>query len=218
MNKSKLTTALVLTIIVSPIIYLLVVYSKLPQVIAVHFGADGKADDFGDKSTLWVGIIIMSGVSAGLYFLLKNIHKIDPKKSAAKSKGALQKLAFAIVLSIAALNFLIIQSTASNQLTIRDFPILGLLFAYLGNIMYSVKPNYFVGIRTPWALENEDNWRKTHQLAGKLWFAGGILIAILTFFMQSKQGMVAFSIVFIITVIPVVYSYLIFRQQRAIKN
>jgi len=125
------------------------------------------------------------------------------------------------VLFVAVLNFLIIQSSVSNQITLNGFflPILGLFFAYMGNVMYSVKPNYFVGIRTPWALENEDNWRKTHQLAGKLWFAGGILIAILTFFMDLKQGMIAlFCIAFIITIIPVVYSYLIFRGQRAIKS
>ena len=55
----------------------------------------------------------------------------------------------------------------------------GLLLCLIGNYMHTIKPNYFAGLRLPWTLNNEDNWRKTHLLAGKLWFVGGLVIAIL---------------------------------------
>jgi uncharacterized membrane protein len=43
--------------------------------------------------------------------------------------------------------------------------------------MKNVKPNYFFGIRTPWTLESEDNWKQTHHLASKIWVWGNILLA-----------------------------------------
>ena len=33
--------------------------------------------------------------------------------------------------------------------------------------MHSIKPNYFVGMRLPWTLESEANWRSTHQFASR---------------------------------------------------
>ena len=54
----------------------------------------------------------------------------------------------------------------------------GLLFAFMGNLMHNIKPNYFAGVRTPWTLEDPDTWRATHRLAGKLWFGGGIFVTI----------------------------------------
>jgi uncharacterized membrane protein len=74
--------------------------------------------------------------------------------------------------------------------------------------MYSVKPNYFVGIRTPWALEDEDTRRKTQQLAGKLWFAAGITVTLVALFTPAKTASIMMMFVIaIITIIPAIYSY-----------
>lgn len=42
--------------------------------------------------------------------------------------------------------------------------------------MSKIRQNYTVGIRLPWTLSSEDNWDKTHRLAGKLWIVGGVLV------------------------------------------
>ena len=57
---------------------------------------------------------------------------------------------------------------------------LGFLFAVMGNLMPKIRQNYFIGIKTPWALEDEDNWRRTHRMAGRLWFAAGLLMMLLS--------------------------------------
>ena len=95
------------------------------------------------------------------------------------------------------------------------FAIIGLLFAFLGNYFKTIKPNYFIGIRTPWTLENEEVWRKTHLLGGKMWFVGGLIMA-LTFVLPESLSLYVFlGITAIISVIPIVYSYLEFKK---IKN
>ena len=79
------------------------------------------------------------------------------------------------------------------------FVSMGLLFALLGNNMYNIKPNYFAGIRLPWTFESEDNWRKTHHLAGRFWFFGGLIFAVITFFINNTLiGYIAMSMLTIL--------------------
>lgn len=66
------------------------------------------------------------------------------------------------------------------------FPLIGLLFVFLGNVMYSLKPNYFAGIRVPWTLDSDDNWKATHRVAGIVWFAGGLLFLICALAMDAR--------------------------------
>jgi uncharacterized membrane protein len=90
---------------------------------------------------------------------------------------------------------------------------LSLFLAYLGNLMHSIKPNYFAGFRIPWTLENEDNWKKTHRLASKIWFAGGIILAVISLLLPVKLVIIVFLVaVLIMSIIPVVYSYRLFKS------
>ena len=95
------------------------------------------------------------------------------------------------------------------------FAIIGLLFTFLGNYFKTLKPNYFIGIRTPWTLENEEVWKKTHLLGGKMWFVGGLLMA-MTFVLPEPLNLYAFlGITAIISIIPIVYSYLEFKKLKS---
>lgn len=200
-----------------PLIYLAAVYKSLPDVMALHFGINGKPDRFGSKTELLWGILFMELIATGTYFLIKNIHKIDPKKSAKFSAGSMNKIALAIVILFTAINILIVYSAVKSEFAFHNLmlPFLGLFFAYLGNVMYSVKQNYFVGIRTPWTLESEDIWRKTHQLGGKLWFAGGLLIAMATLLLNNTASFAFFiSVVVFISIIPVAYSFILYKKSQ----
>lgn len=92
--------------------------------------------------------------------------------------------------------------------------IIGVLFIVIGNYFKTIKPNYFIGIRTPWTLENETVWKKTHKLGGKMWFIGGILIVILSLILNKSLSFTIFMIITgVITIIPIAYSYLIYRNE-----
>jgi len=85
----------------------------------------------------------------------------------------------------------------------------------LGNFLNNVKPNYFIGFRTPWTLENEDNWRKTHHLGSKLWFFGGMLMIILILIISASYSHIVMLTGLIpLTIIPLAYSYYLFRQTK----
>ena len=91
--------------------------------------------------------------------------------------------------------------------------LIGVLFAILGNYFKTLRANYFIGIKTPWTLENETVWKETHKLAGKLWFAGGLIIVLSSILLDKKTNFTLFAIITVlITVIPVVYSYIKYRS------
>ena len=216
MKKNIFFELFVLLIAAIPVVYLAYIYNSLPQTIPTHFGFSGKPDGFGNKSSIWVTVLIMSVLSIGLYLLVTNLSKIDPKKTAKLSRQAFQKIAIAVVLLLSAVNISIIYATVNGTFNTKLLlPLLGLFFVYMGNMMHSIKPNYFVGIRLPWTLEDPDNWRVTHQLGGKLWFVGGIIITVCTLLLPEKVSFIIFiSTVAIIVLIPIIYSYSYFKKHN----
>lgn len=201
-----------------PLLYLAIVWKNLPAMVPTHFGVDGMPDSYGPKSKILYAQIILSIAGIFLYFLLRNIHKIDPRKKFAPSNAALMaKMSVVVLLLMSVIGILVIywslHGTASSVNIL--FCSISLLFAYIGNLLHSVKPNYFAGFRLPWTLENEDNWRLTHQLASKIWFWGGIILAIFSLLLPLKIMVFAFMIgVVIMTIIPIRFSYKLYKQQN----
>jgi uncharacterized membrane protein len=176
-----------------------------------------KPDRMGDKSEMWAVTGILAGVSILVYFLLNNIHHIDPKRRGRPQTGAFDKLAIGLVVFLAALNFIIISSVkGSFAMQNLLFPLLGLLFAFLGNYMNNIKPNYFAGFRLPWTLSDDDNWRKTHHLAGRVWFGGGLVLVLASLLLPVQYTFPLFiAVVVVMSLIPVIYSYRLFKNKTA---
>ncbi|MET6996263.1 SdpI family protein [Chitinophaga defluvii] len=88
--------------------------------------------------------------------------------------------------------------------------------AVCGNLLYSVKPNLYLGIRTPWTLRNETVWRKTHRIGGIVFFICGTAGFLATLLADGKQVQYIFiTVLAITTLIPVLYSYLIYKKITA---
>jgi uncharacterized membrane protein len=87
---------------------------------------------------------------------------------------------------------------------------IGLLLIVIGNYLPKTKQSYTMGIRIPWTLNSEENWNRTHRLAGFLWVLGGLYFIVMSFF---GWNMAAFLIpLFIIVFVPIIYSYLLYRK------
>lgn len=215
MKHLSLKNLILVVLLSAPIIYLKLVYSDLPQKVALHFGADGQPDRYGEKSELWTPILIMMSVALVTYLIVTNIGKIDPKKQTLQSQEVMQKLGLTIVSFVSILTMYIVYSSYNTTDGKLVFIMMGLFFAAIGNFMNNIKPNYFVGLRLPWTLENEDNWRKTHHLASKLWVSGGLLIAILAIFIApGLMSKIMLPIVLLIVIIPSVYSYQYYKKTK----
>ena len=93
---------------------------------------------------------------------------------------------------------------------------LGLLFCVLGNFMPKFRHNYFCGIKSPWALADEENWRRTHRFAGPLWFWGGLGVAVLSFVLpEAAMFAASFAVFLALALVPFVYSYILYKKAHA---
>jgi uncharacterized membrane protein len=221
--RSKITwvDGVALIVCLLPITYLLYIYPQLPNTVALHFDAKGDPNGWGPKSEVWLVVLLLAGLSLGISVLLRFLPKIDPKKKVRYSEGALARIGYAITFFMAALNVMIVYASLHGHFAMKEslfFPLIGLFYAYLGNLFNNLKPNYFVGIRTPWTLENEAVWRKTHQWGGRVWVIGGLALAVATFVLPSGPTFIVFiSGTLCLALAPVIYSYWYYQQLQKSK-
>ena len=209
---------LIWLIMLLPAVYLAIVWTGIPQTVPMHFDLKGNVDQYGTKTDLLIMTAVLTGLNMLAYLAILNIYKIDPKKYAAQNKERLQRIGFSVALYLAAVSAMLIYVISTNHVDIVMkfvFIAMGLLFALIGNNMYNLKPNYFAGMRLPWTLENEDNWRATHHVAGRLWFFGGFVIALLAFVLNEQWSVYStFIALSFLILIPVIYSYRYYKRSQ----
>ncbi len=215
----QLLKMLLWVVFMAPLIYLMNIWNELPERVPLHFDINGNADRYGSKTELAAIVGIMVVVSILTTLLIRNIHRIDPKKKyTADSLKKMKELSVIMAAFLSALAAAIIYS-ASNGTTLSTgkfiFIGVGLLFAILGNYMYNIKPNYFIGIRIATTLEDENNWKATHRLAAPLWLAGGVLIVLLALVLPLKPALYGMGIVFLlIIIVPIAYSIYLYKTGK----
>lgn len=194
-----------------PLIYLGSIWNILPEQVPTHYNFEGEADKFSSKTMFAVLIFFMNIFSFGLMVALPFI---DPKKQITKMGNKFYKLKFIMVGLVVSLSVFLIYKTIYVETNIQFMMvIMGGFFFALGNYFQTIKQNYFLGIRTPWALNNEDNWKKTHKLGGKVWMIGGLaLIAFYFLFSLKNATILNLVVVGIIVVVPTAYSFYLFKK------
>lgn len=215
MNETLKKELPIVGFVLLPFIYLTYLWNSLPEKVPIHWNYKGEIDDWGTKYSL-IGVAFLLPVLT--YVLMLLIPKIDPKKRIELMGGKYYQIKFVLVVFMSILSLFFIHSSKSQTLSspILVFVLIGLLFMALGNYFKVIKQNYFLGIKTPWTLESEEVWKLTHILAGKLWIIGGLLIVIFSLVIPENINFYFFiTITAIISIVPIVYSYLIFKK---IKN
>lgn len=205
-----------------PLFYFLFIYNRLPEQIPMHYNSHNEADRMGSRNEMLLLLLFLGAVSLGVSALLRNIHKIDPKQKYGENSALMNKFAWAMLGFMSLLGLFIVYQTQAfardEKLLFIDravLAIIALIFTVVGNLMNNLKPNYFVGIRTPWNLENEENWKKTHHLAARLWFFGGLLMAVLALSLPQPLNFYSFIAgAVIIVLIPFTHSFLLYRKEK----
>ena len=213
-KEDKRTLILTTAVCLIPIISGALVYNKLPDQIVTHWDASGNPNGWSSKA---VGVFLLPGLMLLLNIAMPFLLKMDPKY-----KNISEKVKGIVLWIIPFVSLLVSVMTLSTAMG-SDLKVdkimtafLGLLFAFIGNIMPKMSQSYTVGIRIPWTLDNEENWEKTHRIAGRIWTIGGILMIIGAFLFRSMT--VLFIIILIMTVIPIIYSYGLYLKTKNNQN
>ncbi len=209
MKENRMKIIITSLITLAPILIGVLFWNRLPDQIATHFGQGNVPDGWSSKPMAVFGLpLILVALHLFCIFITLN----DPKK-----KNIGRKILPIIFWMIPIISLLVNSATYGIALGLKiDIELivsllLGLLFIIFGNYMSKIRQNYTVGIRLPWTLSSEDNWDKTHRLAGKLWIVGGVLVLFNVFL---KWTGFLIGILLVIVFVPMVYSYALYWKAR----
>ncbi|KAB7730026.1 DUF1648 domain-containing protein [Rudanella paleaurantiibacter] len=213
MKKTNSTDVLIWMAIVAPFAYAALVWDQLPPRLISHYGINGKPDGTMPKGTF---LLLMGGIQVFIYAITRYAPGAGVFSNA--QSGNYHRLRLVVSLFLSGLMCWTLYASTQAGLAEDSSPImlvLMVLMAALGNYMTTVKPNFFIGIRTPWTLFNETVWRKTHQMAGRLWVGGGVTGAILLLLVpQAWQMPIILTITGVLAVVPMAYSYWAYRNEK----
>lgn len=209
MKQSK--SSILLTVV--SLLLSLTVFSSLPEQIPAHWNVHGTVDRFAPKLT----VFIFPGIIFLITILFQFMRCTDPNSdNYDKFQREYHRYTFVIGLVFFAVQIMTIAAAFRMDFNVNLIFCLGIgsLFIFIGNLLPKTKHNYFIGIRTPWTLADEQNWFRTHRLAGKIWVLGGLIVALTALAPESFQVPVFLTILAVMVVTPFVYSYTEFRKKR----
>lgn len=208
MIKKYLKTLVITSIItLLPIIFGIIYWDVLPDEIATHFGANGTPDGFSSKAFVVFGMpFIMLGFHLFCFFATN----LDPKKK--NISDTMMKLVLWIIPCLTVLVTALSYSHALGKAVNTGFWIMmfmGVISILIGNYLPKCKQSYTMGIKLPWTLSSEENWNRTHRLAGKLWVGAGALMMLTAYF---GNVFVMLAIVLLMVIAPTVYSFVLYKK------
>ena len=213
--KKYRTTIIITTLItLLPILFGLIVWNRLPEQIATHWGANGQADGYSGKAFAVFGIpCILAVLQLFVSFITLN----DPKRRNIHKKPLTLTFWIIPVMSVI-VNGITYAAALGMEIEVGIIIsiLVGILLIALGNYMPKLQQNYTIGIRVPWTLNSTENWNRTHRLGGKTFILGGFLLIIAGFLgsVMGDYGTLAALIVIVLICagVPAVYSFWLFKK------
>lgn len=191
-------------------------YPYLPNIIPVHWGFEGQPNGWAPKT--W-GAWLIPLMTLAFLFLFPLLQRLDPKrenyKNFKKPWAVIQTSLIAMFAYMYAVTLIVTLYPQYNAMVGRAVVCgIGILFVILGNVMGKVRQNYFVGLKTPWTLDDPEVWQKSQRFTGWAFVLAGLVfiveavvwIAILAVFIAMMTVMV---------ILPIAYSYLLSRKKKA---
>jgi uncharacterized membrane protein len=190
-------------------------WSHASDRIPVHWNWRGEVDRYGGK---FEGLLLLPLVSVALYLLLLVLPLFDPGKANYRTfAGAYNLIRLTITLFLSAIYAVGVLVSLGYHVDMNTAIglALGVLFIVLGNVMGKIRPNWFVGVRTPWTLSSKLSWTKTHRLAGWLFIVMGLLAVVWAILQNAWMLGVMITVDIACGISLVVYSYLVYRKDPA---
>ncbi|MEW5982287.1 MAG: SdpI family protein [Acidobacteriota bacterium] len=187
-------------------------WTSAPDRIPIHWGADGTVDRYGGKLE---GLLGLPAFALLLYLLLRYMPRIDPGRANYQSfVGAYAWFRTAIIGFFAALYGVVLYVTFGGSVNMSQLMphVLGVFLIIIGPLMGKIRPNWFIGIRTPWTLSSKIAWVRTHRLGGWLFTALGVAFILATsIFGPSSLKILLVAIVGLVVTLAV-YSWFVWKD------
>lgn len=206
----------VAALIIAAVALSLAVYSRLPASMPVHWNLAGEIDDYAPKA---IGAFLLPAIMLALAGVFAALPAISPSGFDIEQRSrAYRAILLAILLFMLGIHVHLLLSAMNMAPSISDVvPLLiGALFVIFGNYLPKMRRNFFIGIRTPWTLADEDVWFRTHRLGGVVFIVCGVLLmAVGPFLSGSAASIFLPALIGLAALVMVIYSFVIYRRPNA---
>ncbi|MDU3152875.1 MAG: SdpI family protein [Anaerococcus hydrogenalis] len=209
-NKIKFKKESIISVIFSILLFALVnllFYKKMPETLPTHWGFNNKIDGYSSKFTALITTpLILIFLNIFSCFMLDNDPKNKDKNNFVITIG---KATIPLVMLITFIISIFYGLGKEINVMVIISIFVGFLLILIGNYLPKTKRNYTVGIKLPWTLNSDENWNKTHRLAGYFFILGGIFFLFTPFIGNEYLIFINFII---IGVIPALYSFYLYKN------
>lgn len=186
-------------------------YPQLPESIPTKFDYNGNPTQLSSREFV---ALFMPGMYLFLIFFIGILVKASPEKfSMPNSKKSMDLIIAGCGLLFLSIHLSMVVYSGERGAFIRFFSFgIALFLIVVGNVFGKVERNFFMGIRVPWTIASEANWRATHRFGGKMMVIFGLGLLIFSFFYSSM--LTSLAAILIPTLSPAVYSYLYYKKNE----
>ena len=182
-------------------------WNAVPERIPVHYGLTGEPDRWGGR---FEGLFALPLVAVAVYLAFLLLRRIDPlRKNYSEFAGAWQTIRLAILVMLAAIEAMVL-------LMVRGWPVrpmvvmpmvLGLFLIAVGNSLGELRPNWFMGVRTPWTLSSRRSWDASHRFGRRALITAGAVMVVAGIVGRPWAFMAALAFLVLAAIATVVVSY-----------
>lgn len=181
-------------------------YTELPPMLTLPWRSAAEGPVSREYAVTLIPAVIL-----GTWLLLQTFPVIDPRRANYPDfRRTYWLLGNTLLMFLAAAHALLMAGVAEPDPWLVAGA--GLTAIVIGNFLGRVEPNWFVGLRTPWTLESDVVWRRTHRLVGQLLFLAGLLLISLAPVLRMPPPAALGGLAALVAVGSFLLSYVIWRK------
>lgn len=209
MKRYKWSLILSSAALLLPVAVGLILWGRLPDTIATHFDFNNVPNGWSPKWMVVFGI-------PGFLLVIHLLCLWATFRAGGERKGLPIGLLCWVVPVITLMTEVVVYAYAleiSVDVGLAACLVMGAVFVALGNYLPKCRVNGVCGFRVRWTMSDPDIWARTHRVAGICMVVCGIGVLAGAFFAQLR--MAAFALLFVAVLVPLVYSWVIYRKKKA---
>ena len=208
MKTYKKALILSMVALLLPVVAGLILWNRLPDVIATHFDFNNVPNGWSPK---WVVVF-------GIPVLMLVIHLLSlwaTVRVGGEKKGVPIGLLCWVIPVICLFTEGMVYAYALEMavdIGLVACLMMGVIFVALGNYLPKCQVNSVCGVRVPWTMSDPDIWARTHRVAGICMVVCGAVLLVGAW-LESLR-VVMFCLLFVAILVPLVYSYVIYKKKQ----
>ena len=234
MKKMKVNSRKVfLALCILPFITTALSMLFLPDIIPVHYGADGVINRYGSK---YEGFIIaaVTGMTGIMLWIIPTLQRKYAKGDEAVKKAESNAkvinyigIATMVMFNIMQAAFLFSSynevKNTSATMSVDIYKVvgicMGIMLAVMGNFLPKCKRNGLVGVRTPWSMHSDEAWAMSQRSGGITMIITGILLLTGSCILNNLNVMILLCVLLVLMASACVYlSYVAFKKTEQAKK